>query len=152
DFGLTVASSRVAVRGPWCAVPPGGSARPRTPHPRAHKRQSQISASYVGSHMHSHSQSKFLFTPQRAHALLCSARAHAARAGLGSCTLLLLGGLSACSGQASDADQPLGTTSEALSRGHDFSGSDLSRSAARGERLFDQPFAHTNGRSCATCH
>jgi len=55
---------------------------------------------------------------------------------------VLLGGLAlGCGGLASD-DEALGTARESLSHG-------LSQS---GQRLFDRPFPHSNGRSCATCH
>jgi len=55
---------------------------------------------------------------------------------------VLIGGLAlGCGGVVSD-EEALGTTAESLSHG-------LSQS---GRRLFDRPFPHTNGRSCATCH
>lgn len=53
---------------------------------------------------------------------------------------LLLGAALGCGGPGA-ADEPLLTTS-----------SDLSSGQAHAERFFDQPFAHNNGRSCATCH
>jgi cytochrome c peroxidase len=52
-------------------------------------------------------------------------------------------GLSACGGVAGEGDPTAITSAQSLSQGHH---------PPRGERLFDQPFANTNDRSCSTCH
>jgi cytochrome c peroxidase len=51
----------------------------------------------------------------------------------------LLAGIG-CGGQAG-SDEVLGSTAANLSHGH-----------GAADHFFDQPFAHTNGRSCASCH
>ena len=59
---------------------------------------------------------------------------------------LAFAALSACGGRAGDDDAASTTRlSQSYSQGH-------GDPAVRGERLFDRPFADTNGRSCATCH
>jgi cytochrome c peroxidase len=50
--------------------------------------------------------------------------------------------LSGCGGIADEADASATTVEQSLSKGR----------SPRGERLFDEPFRNTNGRSCATCH
>jgi cytochrome c peroxidase len=50
-------------------------------------------------------------------------------------------GLSACGGVAEEPTHSV-AESDALSHGHH----------EQGERLFETPFPHTNGRSCASCH
>jgi hypothetical protein len=60
---------------------------------------------------------------------------------LGGVNHVLLAGLVGCGGLAS-ADEARSTRLEDLSSGASYAG----------EKLFDKPFPHTNGRSCATCH
>jgi cytochrome c peroxidase len=60
---------------------------------------------------------------------------------------LLLGGW-ACSGRALVADP----TGEQLDVGVETEQQALLSASPRGRKLFERPFADTNGRSCATCH
>jgi len=57
----------------------------------------------------------------------------------------LLGTLGACGGLAGDDTSSTASVSQDFSRGH-------AGQVRRGERLFDEAFEDTNGRSCATCH
>jgi cytochrome c peroxidase len=56
--------------------------------------------------------------------------------------------LAACGGMAGDdTDANATSTAQLLSQGHGHGSL-----AHRGEQLFDEPFAGTNGRACSTCH
>jgi cytochrome c peroxidase len=78
--------------------------------------------------------------PNRSRTAQSPSRAHFAL--VHGCWPVALLALSGCGGIADEADASSTSVGQSLSRGR----------SPKGERLFDEAFRNTNGRSCATCH